>query len=60
MNKSLALNLLNSGIEVAALATKALTAANNGDEAAAEAYLKQARQRFDNARDRWDAAPSAE
>lgn len=44
-------------VEVAALFTRATLAANNGDMVAAEAYLSDARGRWDAAAAGWTAAP---
>lgn len=51
-----ALKILAAANEAAALATKAIEAANNGDDEAAQDYLAQSQARYDAARDGWDAA----
>lgn len=51
------LQALQIGIALVNAATKALNAAHNGDEAAAKAYLAEARANFDIAVAEWDAAP---
>lgn len=45
-----------AAVDAAALFTKAITAANNGDMEAAEQYLADARSHYQRARDDWDAA----
>lgn len=57
MNTDLAMSLISAALQAATLASKAITAANNGDETAAAAYLVEARRHFDTARADWDAAP---
>ena len=49
-----------AAIDVAALFTKAITAANDGDEAAANAYLADARAHWDRAVSDWQAAGTVE
>lgn len=51
-----ALLILEAANQTSALALRAIEAANNGDEAAADAYLKQARERYAAARAAWDSA----
>ena len=50
------IRLLAAANEAAGLATKALDAANNGDEEAAREYLDRARAHYDTSRAAWDAA----
>ena len=57
MNTDMAMSLINAALQAATLASKAITASRNGDEAAATAYLADARRHFDSARADWDAAP---
>lgn len=47
---------LRAATETADLFARAMEAANNGDEAAADNYLLAARARYDASRDAWDAA----
>jgi hypothetical protein len=47
---------LRVATEAADLYGRALEAANNGDEQAAEEYLSRVRARYADTRDAWDAA----
>jgi cellobiose-specific phosphotransferase system component IIA len=53
---SKAMLLIEAGQSAASLATRAMEAANNGDQAAADKYLEEARQRYADAREKWDTA----
>jgi hypothetical protein len=48
---------IQAGLALAEAGSKALNAANNGDDAKARQYLRDARTHFDSARSDWDAAP---
>lgn len=49
--------IISAGVAIMELVTKSIAAANNGDAQAAEDYLKQARDHYDQAKAAWDAAP---
>ena len=51
-----ALKFMTAAQEAAALATRAIEAANNGDEEGAKEYLEQARSRYAESRAAWDNA----
>ncbi len=53
---SKAIALIEAGQSAAALAARAMEAANNGDQAASDAYLEQAREKYAEARKEWDNA----
>lgn len=51
--------LARAGAAMTDAATRALEAANNGDQDAAERYLTEARGAFGSAREKWDEAGQA-
>lgn len=51
-----AMALIEAGQSAANLATRAIDAANNGDQAAADKYLEEAREKYASAREAWDKA----
>jgi hypothetical protein len=56
MNVAAILKAAQAATALADLYTRAAAAAENGDQDAAQAYLDEARARYDVARSAWDAA----
>ena len=55
-NPADAIALIDAGVRLTALATRALEAANNGDQGLADVNLAKARQHYETARAGWDSA----
>lgn len=53
---SSAIKMIQTAQELTDLASRAIEAANNGDDSVAEAYLANARQQYAKARKEWDNA----